>query len=440
MLFTVVMLLKDTDPDYFRDSLESLLSQTIDDYQILLIDQNNESGFSIFVSEMFPYDKRVEYRRLSPQKGRGFSLNYAIDSARGDYILFLGQHERLSENALFAFAENALHDEEAAMLYCDTDELLDGERRNQYFRSGINIELLRQTNYIGTSFVVKREAFRRAGKFSELTKRLPEWEFLLRLTERRLKILHIPKLLIHKRAGEKEVSYDRRERTGFELEAAAIVEASLRRQDIKAFVRSYFLSDALYVKVTYDGSSYDMKRDSFLFLKDQNVRFPTRHAVEKLYGVLAQPDVAVVGCRFLGAAFSVSNCGFIFDKSGVCYSACHGQSVFSSGYGGRIALRNDVSCVDFSFCLIDEKFFRRSGGFDKKLIGRDLMLDFCLRARKHGLRTVYEPEVTARYSGREPLSSKESNDILMERWGDVIREGDPYYNENLSMGTDNYGF
>lgn len=440
MLFTVVMLLKDTDPDYFRDSLESLLAQTLDDFQLLLIDQNNESGFKVFVSEMFPGDERVEYRRLTVEKGRGFSLNYAIDIARGDYILFLGQHERLSENALFSFAEKALHDENAALLYCDSDEISDGERRDPYFKSDINIELLRQTNYIGNSFVVKREAIKRIGRFSELTKRLPEWEFLLRVTERKQRILHIPRLLIHKRAGEKAYSYQRREREGFELEAAAIVEASLRRQDIRAFVRSYFLSDALYVKVTYDGSNYDVKRDSFLFLKDQNVRFPTRHAVEKLYGVLSQPDVAVVGCRFLGTAFSVSNCGFIFDHEGVCYSACHGQSVFSNGYGGRIALRNDVSCVDFSFCLIDEKFFRRSGGFDKSLLGRDLMLDFCLRARKHGLRTVYEPEVTARYSGREPLSSKESNDILMERWGDVIKTGDPYYNMNLPTGTDNYRF
>ncbi|MCR5212272.1 MAG: glycosyltransferase [Lachnospiraceae bacterium] len=440
MLFTVVMLLKDTEPDYFRDSLESLIAQTLDDFQLILLDQNNESGFSIFVSEMFPRDERVEYRRLTAQKGRGFSLNYAIDSARGDYILFLGQHERLSENALFSFAEEALHNEDAALLYCDCDELIDGERRNPYFKSDINIELLRQTNYIGNSFVIKREAIRSIGKFSELTKRLPEWEFLLRVTERKQKVLHIPKLLIHKRPGDKAPSYDRRDRTGFELEAAAIVEASLRRQDIKAFVRSYFLSDALYVKVTYDGSTYDVKRDSFLFLKDQNVRFPSRRAVEKLYGVLSQPDVAVVGCRFLGQAFSVSNCGFIFDRDGVCYSACHGQSVFSDGYGGRIKLRNDVSCVDFSFCLIDEKFFRRSGGFDKALLGRDLMLDFCLRAKKHGLRTVYEPEVTARYSGREPLSSKESNDILMERWGDVIRKGDPYYNENLAMGTENYTF
>lgn len=440
MLFTVVMLLKDTDPDYFRDSLESLISQSMDDFQLLLLDQNNESGFSVFVSEMFPHDKRVEYRRLTDQKGRGFSLNYAVDSARGDYILFLGQHERLSENALFCFAEEALHNEDASLVYCDCDELVDGERRNPYFKSDINIELLRQTNYIGNSFVVKREAFKSVGKFYELTKRLPEWEFLLRLTERKLRFLHIPKLLIHKRGGEKVFSSDRRERIGLESEAAAIVEASLRRQDIKAAVRSYLLSDDLYVKVTYDGSSYDVKKDSYLFLKDQNVRFPTRHAVEKLYGVLSQPDVAVVGCRFLGQAFSVSNCGFIFDRDGVCYSACHGQSVFSGGYGGRISLRNDVSCVDFSFCLIDEKFFRRSGGFDKALLGRDLMLDFCLRAKKHGLRTVYEPEVTARYSGRESLSSKESNDILMERWGDVIKKGDPYYNENLSIGTENYSF
>ena len=173
MLFTVVMLLKDTEPDYFRDSLESLIAQTMDDFQLLLLDQNNESGFSIFVSEMFPRDERVEYRRLTAQKGRGFSLNYAIDSARGDYILFLGQHERLSENALFSFAEEALHNEDAALLYCDCDELIDGERRNPYFKSDINIELLRQTNYIGNSFVIKREAIRSIGKFSELTKRLP---------------------------------------------------------------------------------------------------------------------------------------------------------------------------------------------------------------------------------------------------------------------------
>lgn len=447
IFFSIIIYASRTNRVYFRDCIESVVDQDYTAFELIIIDDNPGTELGRIVSEFFPDDPRIIYRHLRRPSGRARALNYAIDTARGRYYILHGQHDRLSSNALSLIAAEAAKGQGFAVCYTDTDELEEENRVRPFFKPDLNIELLRQKNYIGTSFVIRASSFVGLGKFrSELTS-FPEWEFLLRAAGRRQKILHIPSLLFHIRPDDgltqddpSEAAVFRREQREREKrkmrEAVTIVDASLRRLGISASVEKGAFPGT--VRVSYDGGAWDVRRDSCLFLKDKGVRLLSRQAVERLYGCLNQPDVAAVGCRFLGSGLSVDNAGYIFDTNGIAYPACHGESVFSRGYGGRIGLRQDVSAVDLSFCLIDRKFYERCGGFDGELIGRDIMTDFFLKAAAAGRRVVYEPAVTV-YRGRQELkSSGDSNAALLSRWKDRIRKGDPYYNPNLPMGLTNY--
>ena len=95
--------------------------------------------------------------------------------------------------------------------------------------------------------------------------------------------------------------------------------------------------------------------------------------------------------------------------------------------------------VDQALFMIDAKTFERVGGFDRRLTGRALMLDLCLKVRQLGQRIVFDPGVVARKKHEEDVLFDElSTATLYELWGELLAKGDPYYNRNLPMGLQNY--
>lgn len=447
ILFSIIIYASHTNRIYFRDCIESVVAQTYGNFELIIVDENPGADLGRIVSEFFPEDPRIIYRHLRRPGGKARALNYAIDTAKGQYFVFHGQHDRLSSNALSLIAAEAAKKPAFAVCYSDHDGLDGADRVNPVFKPGFNVELLRQTNYIGNSFALSAAAYVGLGRFRTELSCYPEWEYLLRAADRRMKFVRIPGLLFHIRPDDGLTPDDPTELAAWKKvrkeedkkaarEAVTVVAASLKRLGLTADVRKG--SRPGLVKVAYDGTGWDIHRNDFLLLKDPGVRALSRRALERLYGVFRQPDVAMVGCRFIGSGLTVENAGYIFDTNGLSYPACHGQSILSPGYGGRISLRQDVSAVDLSYCLIDRKFYERCGGFDGDLVGRDIMTDFCLKAAAAGRRVVYEPAVTAyRARGGAP-SSEASNAALLDKWKERIRRGDPYYNPNLPMGLSNY--
>lgn len=446
-LFSIIIYAADTNRVYFRDCIESVVSQSYGNFELVIVDENKTTDLGRIVSEFFPEDLRIIYRHLNRPFGRARALNYAMETAHGDYYLFLGQHDRLSGNAL-ALIVSETKKEAFSLLYTDSDELDASERVNPHFRSGFNVELLRQENYIGTSFVVKAADLVGIGPLRAELVYYPEWEFLLRHVERKKKVAHLPALLFHVRPDDdsllddsREAKKEKRKKEAEEgkkkaREAVTLVTAHLRKCGLSAEARPGPRTGT--VKVDYDGSQYDVRREDYLFLRDRDILVLSRSPLTKLFGALNQPDVAAVGCRFLGGGLTVDNAGYIFDENGISYPACHGQSILTPGYGDRISFRQDVSAVDLGFCLINRRFYDRSGGFNGDLLGRDIMMDFFLKAKASGRRIIYDPSVTVYRTKKGPESSEASNAALLDRWKDRVRKGDPYYNSNLPMGVTNY--
>ena len=265
------------------------------------------------------------------------------------------------------------------------------------------------------------------------------YDFLLRAVEHQWKICHIPRLLYHLRVSGDDVIETREM---FEMQQKAyreyltVVEAHLKRMNLNAKIHKD--RKMRYWRVTMDGSDFRNHRKEYMLVKDAKTKVHNKRAMDILYGYLRQPDVGVVGVRFVKPGFTIDNCGYIFDSQGIAYPACYNQSVFSEGYDYRMVLPQDVSMVDADYCLIDERVYRGVGGFDPQLTGRDIMLDFCLKVRRAKHRVVFVPMVTARKAEPRTISNQASNEYLLSKWGNVMAAGDPYYNRNLPLGLENY--
>ncbi|MFI5350086.1 MAG: glycosyltransferase family 2 protein [Elusimicrobiota bacterium] len=165
--------------------------------------------------------------------------------------------------------------------------------------------------------------------------------------------------------------------------------------------------------------------------------------IEALLEHAQRKSVGAVGCllRYPGER-RVQHAGVIVGLGG---TAGHGHHLLpgdSAGYFGRIQLVQNLSAVTAACLMTSREAFEEVGGFDARYSRALNDVDYCLRLRERGRLVVYTPYVDILH--HESLSRgsdfteegwpifKKALDDFEERWGPLLKRGDPYYNPGLS--------
>ena len=84
----------------------------------------------------------------------------------GEYVLFAGQEIIPEPDALFQMVK-AITEKKADMIYTDEDEIsADGKHYSEpEFKPDFNLFRLRENNYIGQFWAIRKEILEQAGKF-----------------------------------------------------------------------------------------------------------------------------------------------------------------------------------------------------------------------------------------------------------------------------------
>ena len=438
--FSLLVWAHDTDQDMFKDMLESIDEQEYREFELYILDESKTDALEVIIKEFFPdiVDK-VHYRKLKNPKGGAYANNIGSHFAEGDYLVYINQYDRLSSKTLLEMAQVAYKSEaENLVIYTDHDELVGQDRMNPHFKEHYNRELLMHTHYMGDFICISKKLYKKCGSFQEKAKYAYMYDYILRCCFKGAVFEHIPMLLYHKRRliNGPLTKEQRQERSYAYKEHVALAATYLRQSGMVIST----ISEPNETKwgIVYDSSDFKRFSKDYIFMHDDNVKLITRNNAKTLYGYLKIPDVAVVGVRFLGRLFTVDNIGFAIDNEGFTYPAFHGQKIYHSSYEDLALIPRDVATVDSGCCMIDAKVYRKLGGFNPSLTGRDAMLDFCMRARAKGYRTIVAPECIAKYKKKEEISSQTSHELLVSTWQDELKSGDPYYNMNLPLGLSNY--
>lgn len=435
--FSLVMWVNNVNEVYYRDALESLLQQTYDDFELYIMDNDGTGIVGKFAREFFPGNDRIHVRQLKNHRGGAYAMNVGVHFCEGNYIILMGCHDRLAPNTLSELRAEILRHDEPGVIYTDHDELIGIDIMNPHFKEHFNKALLLRSFYMGDFLCIASEICSRVGNFNEKLSAAYIYEFLLRCMHAGANFYHVPRLLYHKRMPSGYLGKEiRRANTRNYKEHVMVAKAFLDRTGVEAKVEAE--PGERRWKVSYDGSDYEIHNREFIFMKNEQVRLLNRRVLETMYGFIKQKDIAVVGIRFLGQAFTVDNVGFFVDETGEAYPAFHGDKIYRESYENLATIPRDCSLVDPGCCMIDAKVYRKLGGFNPKLTGRDAMLDFSMRAREKGLRTIVVPYISGRYKEKEVISNEESRATLNELWKNSLAEGDAFYNKNLNIGMINY--
>ena len=124
---------------YLRECLDSVVGQTLEDIEIILIDDGSTDSSAVIVDEYAAKDSRI----VAVHKANGgyaSGINYGLDHARGEYIAIVESDDIASADMLESLYEAAGKSQADAVMsdYTFIDDSEKGEYR--YFSYGGNVE------------------------------------------------------------------------------------------------------------------------------------------------------------------------------------------------------------------------------------------------------------------------------------------------------------
>lgn len=323
VVFSIVVPVYHTPEKFFREMVESVLSQTYPYLQLILADAGAQDTLKNKIPEFlekYREDNRIYYIPLKENAGIAENTNVGIEAAAGDYIALLDHDDFLTPDALYEMAgrlevERRMGNE-VQMIYTDEDKCNSDAGRfyEPHFKADFNLDLLLTNNYICHFTAVKSELMKELklrGEFNGAQ----DFDLVLRvagrLYEEPLKIAHVAKVLYHWRCHEASTAANpASKRYAYEAGKHA-VEAFVKDRGWKA--RVAHLKHLGFYRVEYE----------------ENI-FQTR------------PEIGAVGGRILDKTGKLR--GGMMSKDGQVYEL--GLPDGFSGYVNRAALVQQAQALD----------------------------------------------------------------------------------------------
>lgn len=170
--------------------------------------------------------------------------------------------------------------------------------------------------------------------------------------------------------------------------------------------------------------------------------------IEELLGYCMREDVGIVGAKLFYEDDTVQHAGVIIGMGGVAGHAFIGAGKSDPEYFGRALIAQDYSAVTAACLMTKRKIFDEVEGFEEKLAVAFNDVDFCLKVRAAGYLVVYNPYAQLHHYESKSRGLEDTEEKVRRfqgeirtfqyRWADILNEGDPYYNINLTLDKSDF--
>jgi len=170
--------------NYIEQAIESVLSQTFHQYEIIIIDDGSTDGSRDIIKR---YIGRRNVRVIFQEnKGLNASSNIAVRAARGKYVMRLDADDYLDENAILVMVNKMESSSDLSLVfadyyYVDKDGNVTGQERRHDFNEAVT--LLDQPAH-GACTLVRRDCLLEVGSYNANFTCQDGWDLWLKMTER----------------------------------------------------------------------------------------------------------------------------------------------------------------------------------------------------------------------------------------------------------------
>ena len=453
------------------------------------------------VKEYQQNDQRIRYQQLEKNGGISENTNACLAMASGDYVVLFDHDDLLHECALYEL-KKAVDEQGADFIYTDEAVFSkDFHKPDSYhFKPDFAPDDLRSNNYIChiTCFAMKlMEEI--DGLFRTEYDGSQDFDLVLRMTEKANKIVHIPKVLYFWRNHALSVASDISAKTYCIDAGKKAVKSHLERMGISGSVESSEIYPVIYrVKYQVQGSplvsiilsedhanadsakceqsirskttysNYEIlvrragttwneaaakAKGEYLLFLDSDCICMQESWLEELLGGAQRGEVGAVGGVVSYPKGVIRDAGITLGVGYYNLGSCNFYLLNDdhSGFWGNFYYMHNVSAVSDTCMLVRKEYYDQAGGMDDGLKAWFAGFDLSLKLMKSGKVNVLDPYArmgfahhdminweARRNANGEYVDETEQMNLLKERWSEVIRKGDPYYNANLTKNSSDF--
>lgn len=184
-------------------------------------------------------------------------------------------------------------------------------------------------------------------------------------------------------------------------------------------------------------------KGDYIVLLNNDTEVISEDWLEEMVGHCQRQEVGIVGAKLYYPDNTVQHAGIIVGIGGVAGNVFVGLPRAYSGYMHKASLQLDLSAVTAACLMVKKTVYDEVGGLEEKLKVAFNDVDFCLRVRKAGYLVVYDPYVEfyhyeSKTRGAEDTPEKirrfqSEIEYMRSHWIDILKNGDPAYNPNLTL-------
>lgn len=186
----------------------------------------------------------------------------------------------------------------------------------------------------------------------------------------------------------------------------------------------------------------------YILLLNNDIIVITPDWLQEMLMFAQRDDVGAVGAMLYYPDDTIQHAGVIVGLGGV---AGHSHKNFRRGEVGfmyRAAIAQNLSAVTAACMMIPRHVYQQMNGLDELFEVAFNDVDLCMRIRKAGYLIVFTPyaelyHFESKSRGLENTAEKRKrfqNEVLRfkEKWKYELEAGDPYYNPNLTLDSEDF--
>jgi ADP-heptose:LPS heptosyltransferase/GT2 family glycosyltransferase len=487
----------------WRTTLDALRRQAYDAWTVTILTANDDAAAAVRVMINIEVPLLADRFSIVSPSSRDWRAPLVPDSKT--MVTLLAPGDEPGADALLQLAVARCRHPHSDLFYADEvrSSPVTGEKE-AFFKPDFSPDLLTSTNYIGRLWVATADLLARTGATPASLSLAGEYDLLLRCTEQADGIRHLPKLLCQRGTAELDDPAQEQAALRQMLERRAMVAEVLptpipgtwrirRPIPTKAKVSIIIPTCAangyietcittLRAKTAYpdyeiicvdnipdtslawkvwlrenadkvvdipdefnwsafNNRAVEVADGAYLLFLNDDIEIIQDDWLDALVEHAQRPEVGIVGPQLLYRDGTVQHAGMFLTNNGIGRHAFRYSAADDPGYFGLALTQRNVMAVTGACMLVRRETFERLGRFDEahQIVNNDL--DFCLRAHRAGLLTVFTPYATLiHYELASRASLKDVFDLthFNTAWKTRFAAGDPYFNPRLSSQADDY--
>ena len=189
-------------------------------------------------------------------------------------------------------------------------------------------------------------------------------------------------------------------------------------------------------------------KGEYLLFLNNDIKSINPDWMEELLGVCQRPEVGGVGAKLIYLDNTIQHAGCVVGMGGIAGHMFVDMPADRTGYLHKASLLQDMSAVTAACLMMKKEVFEEAGGFTEELAVAFNDVDLCLKVRKNNHLIVYDPYAKLYHMESKTRGAEDSKEKVRRfqteieymrcHWLDILKNGDPYYNKNLSLTKWNY--